>query len=83
LVEQALALSGRIDLEELDTLARSMMQSPASLEIFARSVAAFLAGQLRQRRTTVIAQYDLTLEAARRPALQCGCRCGHASVLSG
>jgi TetR/AcrR family transcriptional regulator, regulator of biofilm formation and stress response len=74
LLEQALTLSMQIDLDELDVLARTMMETPASLETFARSIAAFLAGQLRQRRTTVIAQYELTLEAARRTALQSAAR---------
>ena len=70
LLEEALTLSIQIDLDELDVLARSMMQAPASAEAFARSVAMFLAAQLARRRTTVIAQFELTLEAARRPALQ-------------
>jgi hypothetical protein len=39
------------------------------VEGFARSLARFLVAQLRHRRTTVVAQYELTLEAARDAAL--------------
>jgi TetR/AcrR family transcriptional regulator, regulator of biofilm formation and stress response len=70
LLDQALTLSVRSDLAELEVLARSMAQSPASVEAFARSIAAFLVAQLRRRRTVVVAQYELVLEAARRSSLR-------------
>jgi TetR/AcrR family transcriptional regulator, regulator of biofilm formation and stress response len=65
LLDEALAVSVESDLAELEVLARSMAQSPVSVEGFARSIGRFLVAQLRHRRTTVVAQYELTLEAAR------------------
>jgi DNA-binding transcriptional regulator YbjK len=70
LFNEALTLSVRSDLSELEILARSMSSSPASVEGFAYSIAAFLAAQLRRRRSTVVAQYELVLEAARHSSLR-------------
>jgi TetR/AcrR family transcriptional regulator, regulator of biofilm formation and stress response len=70
LLDQALTLSVRSDLAELEVLAGSMAQSPASVEAFASSIAGFLVAQLRRRRTVVVAQYELVLEAARRSSLR-------------
>jgi TetR/AcrR family transcriptional regulator, regulator of biofilm formation and stress response len=70
LFHEALALSVQSDLTELEDLASSMAQSPVSAEALSRSIAEFLIAQLRHRRTTVIAQYELSLEAARQSALQ-------------
>ena len=70
LFNEALILSVQSDLAELEVLARSMAQSPASVEAFARSIATFLIAQLRRRRAIVVAQYELALEAARRSSLR-------------
>lgn len=74
LFNEALTASVHSDLAELEALARSMARSPTSVEAFSRSLARFLVAQLRRRRTTVIAQYELTLEAARNPALRAAAR---------
>jgi len=74
LFNEALTLSVRSDLAELEVLARSMAESPASVDVFAQAIAAFLAAQLRRRRTTVVAQYELVLEAARHSALRSAAR---------
>ena len=74
LFNEALRMSVRSDLAELELLARSMAQSPASVEAFAQSIANFLAAQLRHRRTTVLAQYELVLEAARHSSLRSAAR---------
>jgi DNA-binding transcriptional regulator YbjK len=70
LMNEALTLSVQSDLVELESLALSMSQSPARVETFARDIASFLASQLRRRRTTVVAQYELVLEAARHSSLR-------------
>lgn len=69
LLDEAFTVSVESDLAELEVLARSMAQSPVSVEGFARSIGRFLVTQLRYRRTMVVAQYELTLEAARDAAL--------------
>jgi len=69
LLDEAFTVSMESDLVELEVLARSMAQSPVSVEGFARSIGRFLVTQLRYRRTMVVAQYELTLEAARDAAL--------------
>ena len=69
-MNEALTLSVQSDLVELESLALSMSQSPARVETFARDIASFLASQLRRRRTTVVAQYELVLEAARHSSLR-------------
>jgi TetR/AcrR family transcriptional regulator, regulator of biofilm formation and stress response len=74
LLDEALTASVESDLAELEVLARSMAQSPVSVDGFARSIARFLVAQLRHRRTTVVAQYELTLEAARDGALGAAAR---------
>jgi TetR/AcrR family transcriptional regulator, regulator of biofilm formation and stress response len=74
LLDEALTASVESDLAELEVLARSMAQSPVSVDGFARSIARFLVAQLRHRRTTVVAQYELTLEAARDGALAAAAR---------
>jgi TetR/AcrR family transcriptional regulator, regulator of biofilm formation and stress response len=70
LFNEALSLSVWSDLAELEVLARSMSQSPASVEAFAQFIAVFLAAQLRRRRTTIVAQYELVLEAARHSSMR-------------
>jgi DNA-binding transcriptional regulator YbjK len=70
LFHEALALSVQSDLTELEDLSGSMARSPVSAEALSKSIAEFLVAQLRHRETTVIAQYELSLEAARQPALQ-------------
>lgn len=70
LFNEALAASVQSDLTELEVLARTIERSPTSVEAFGASIARFLVAQLGRRRTTVIAQYELTLEAARNPALR-------------
>ncbi|MGO9582262.1 MAG: TetR/AcrR family transcriptional regulator [Acidimicrobiales bacterium] len=70
LFNEALTASVQTDLAELEVLARAMSKSPASVEAFAQALADFLAGQLRRRRTTVVAQYELVLEAARHSSLR-------------
>ncbi|MGA3215372.1 MAG: TetR family transcriptional regulator [Acidimicrobiales bacterium] len=79
LFNEALRLSVRSDLDELEALARSMSESPASVEAFAHSIASFLASQLRRRRTTVVAQYELVLEAARHSSLRPAARASTAA----
>lgn len=74
LFNEALRTSVRSDLAELEVLAQSMAQSPASVESFALSIATFLAAQLRRRRTTVVAEYELVLEAARHSSLRSAAR---------
>jgi TetR/AcrR family transcriptional regulator, regulator of biofilm formation and stress response len=74
LLDEALTVSVESDLAELEVLARSMARSPVSVDGFARSIARFLVAQLRHRRTTVVAQYELTLEASRDAALGAAAR---------
>jgi TetR/AcrR family transcriptional regulator, regulator of biofilm formation and stress response len=69
LLDEALTVSVQSDLAELEMLARSMARSPVSVDGLARSIARFLVAQLRHRRTTVVAQYELTLEASRDATL--------------
>jgi DNA-binding transcriptional regulator YbjK len=74
LFNEALTQSVWSDLAELEVLARSMEQSPASVEAFAQSIAVFLAAQLRRRRSTIVAQYELVLEAARHSSMRAAAR---------
>jgi DNA-binding transcriptional regulator YbjK len=74
LFNEALTASVWSDLAELEVLARSMAQSPASVESFAQSIAVFLAAQLRRRRATIVAQYELVLEAARHSSMRAAAR---------
>jgi len=70
LFTEALTASVQSDLADLESLARSLSPGPASAEAVAGSLAEFLVRQLRSRRVTCIAQYELVLEAARRPELR-------------
>jgi TetR/AcrR family transcriptional regulator, regulator of biofilm formation and stress response len=70
LMNEALTLAAQSDLAELEALARSVERSPPTVAAFADSLASFLASQLRRRRTTVIAQFELILEAARQAPLR-------------
>jgi DNA-binding transcriptional regulator YbjK len=70
LFNEALAHAAQSDLTELEALAGSMERSPPSVEALADSLADFLVSQLLRRRTTVIAQFELTLEAARQAPLR-------------
>lgn len=74
LFNEALTMSVWSDFAELEALARSMAQSPASVETFAQFIAGFLAAQLRRRRTTIVAQYELVLEAARHSSMRAAAR---------
>jgi TetR/AcrR family transcriptional regulator, regulator of biofilm formation and stress response len=70
LFKEALTLSVQADLAELEALAETLPPGLDDVERFAQEIAGFLVSQLRRRRTTVVAQYELVLEAARVPALR-------------
>lgn len=70
LFNEALTLSVQSDLSELEELVAGATSRLATVEKFAEEIARFLVLQVRHRRTTVIAQYELELEAARVPALR-------------
>ncbi len=70
LFNEALTLSVQSDLSELEELVAAVPSRIASVEMFAQEVARFLVLQVRRRRPTVVAQYELELEAARVPALR-------------
>jgi len=74
LFNEALVLSVQPDLVELESLIGSAPSRIGSVESFANEIARFLVLQLRRRRTTVVAQYELELEAARVPALRSAAR---------
>jgi TetR/AcrR family transcriptional regulator, regulator of biofilm formation and stress response len=70
LFNEALTLSVQADLAELEALAETFPPGMDDVARFAQEIAGFLVSQLRRRRTTVVAQYELVLEAARVPALR-------------
>lgn len=70
LFNEALTLSVQSDLSELEALVAGAPSRISSVETFAGEIARFLVSQVRRRRTTVVAQYELALEAARVPGLR-------------
>jgi TetR/AcrR family transcriptional regulator, regulator of biofilm formation and stress response len=70
LFKEALTLSVQADLAELEALVETLPPGLDDVGRFAQEIAGFLVSQLRRRRTTVVAQYELVLEAAREPALR-------------
>jgi TetR/AcrR family transcriptional regulator, regulator of biofilm formation and stress response len=70
LFNEALTLSVQPDFSELEELLAAAPSRLATVEMFAEEIARFLVLQVQRRRTTVVAQYELELEAARVPALR-------------
>lgn len=71
LLEDALRLSAERELEELEELQAKFGGNHLSLEGWTRGLARVLAGETRgRRRTTLLAQYEVDLQSARRPALR-------------
>lgn len=70
LFNEALTLSVQDDLSELEEMAAAVPSRIASVEMFAQEIARFLVRQVRHRRTIVVAQYELVLEAARVAGLR-------------
>jgi DNA-binding transcriptional regulator YbjK len=81
LLEEALRYAGSRDVRDLEHLAQSLSPGDLSVEALAAVLSAYLSKQLRTRRRTILAQYELQLESARRPHLRTTTRQDMASFL--
>jgi DNA-binding transcriptional regulator YbjK len=70
LLDEALRYAADRDVEDMRRLAADFPVDAPSADVFAEIIARYLAYQARARRTMVVAQYELALEAARRPSLR-------------